>query len=113
MKKISCVITCSLIVFLFTSCSNNKNVVTNTNNSSASVISANDNATAETKITTEGDKRYTDFPVHIESFSDIVEADEFIYYSSEIGIYKVNKKTGESKLISKQKNVLKIILLGK
>ncbi|KHD34187.1 hypothetical protein NL50_17885 [Clostridium acetobutylicum] len=58
-----------------------------------------------------------DYPIHLsdkvlDNTSDIIEDDNFIYYSDKKGINKLNKKSGESKLILKQKNVNQLVLVG-
>ncbi|NRY57266.1 hypothetical protein DE169_002445 [Clostridium acetobutylicum] len=57
-----------------------------------------------------------DYPIHLsdkvlDNTSDIIEDDNFIYYSDKKGINKLNKKSGESKLILKQKNVNQLVLV--
>ncbi|MCR3759758.1 DUF5050 domain-containing protein [Clostridium felsineum] len=51
-----------------------------------------------------------DYPIHLsdkvlDNTSDITEDDNFIYYSDKNGINKLNKKSGQNRLILKEKNV--------
>ncbi|MDP4147167.1 MAG: DUF5050 domain-containing protein [Bacillota bacterium] len=102
MQKIILILICTLSFSLFGCSKNNNSQVNNISTASTKSGSTNSSSQADTNTLNEGEWKG----------NDIVEDDNFIYYSNKDGIRKIDKKTGSDKLISKQKEVYELALSG-